>query len=138
MKIVLDTNCLVNVIMPYSFNNDIWQAFRAAKYILCVSNEILFEYHEILAKRYNVVIANSVLKELIETPNLERVNPNYRFNLITTDPDDNKFVNCAISAGARYIVTEDAHFNCLKHINYPKVDIISLDDYLDILANPDQ
>ncbi len=37
MKIVLDTNCLVNVIMPYSFNNDIWQAFRAAKYILCVS-----------------------------------------------------------------------------------------------------
>ncbi len=72
MKIVLDTNCLVNVIMPHSFNNDIWQAFRAAKYILCVSNEILFEYHEILAKRYNVVIANSVLKELIETPNLER------------------------------------------------------------------
>ena len=36
MKIVLDTNCLVNVIMPHSFNNDIWQAFRAAKYILCV------------------------------------------------------------------------------------------------------
>ena len=29
MKIVLDTNCLVNVIMPGSYNNDIWQAFRA-------------------------------------------------------------------------------------------------------------
>ncbi len=43
MKIVLDTNCLVNVIMPGSYNNDIWQAFRAGKYMLCVSNEILFE-----------------------------------------------------------------------------------------------
>ena len=62
MKIVLDTNCLVNVIMPGSYNNDIWQAFRAGKYKLCVSNEILFEYHEILAKRYNNLIANTVLK----------------------------------------------------------------------------
>ena len=60
MKIVLDTNCLVNVIMPGSYNNEIWQAFRAAKYVLCVTNEILFEYHEILAKYYNVVIANTM------------------------------------------------------------------------------
>ena len=34
MKIVLDTNCLVNLIMPGSFNNDVWQAFRANKYVL--------------------------------------------------------------------------------------------------------
>ena len=103
MKIVLDTNCLVNVIMPGSFNNDIWQAFRAKKYVLCVTNEILFEYHEILTKRYNNIIANTVLKELIETPNVERVNPSFRFNLITADPDDNKFVDCAITAGATYM-----------------------------------
>ena len=92
MKIVLDTNCLVNVIMPGSYNNDVWQAFRANKYVLCVTNEILSEYHEILTKRYNIVIANTVLKELVETSNVERVNPSFRFNLITTDPDDNKFV----------------------------------------------
>ena len=53
MKIVLDTNCLINVIMPGSYNNDIWQAFRDNKYVLCVTNEILFEYHEILSKRKN-------------------------------------------------------------------------------------
>ena len=82
MKIVLDTNCLVNVIMPGSFNNDIWQTFRAKKYVLCVTNEILFEYHEILTKRYNNIIANTILKELMETPNVERVNPSFRFNLI--------------------------------------------------------
>lgn len=29
MKIVLDTNCLVNIIMPSSYNNDVWQGFRA-------------------------------------------------------------------------------------------------------------
>jgi predicted nucleic acid-binding protein len=42
MKIVLDTNCLVSIIMPDSYNNDVWQAFRNAKYVLCITNEILF------------------------------------------------------------------------------------------------
>lgn len=133
MKIVLDTNCLVNVIMPGSYNNDIWQAFRASKYVLCVTNEILFEYHEILAKRYNSLIANTVLKELMETPNVERVNPTYRFNLIKADPDDNKFVDCAVIVGATYIVRNDRHFRELQQYDFPKVDVRTLSEFLDIV-----
>jgi len=133
MKIVLDTNCLVNIIMPGSYNNDIWQAFRAAKYVLCVTNEILFEYHEILAKRYNALIANTVMKELIETPNVERVDPTYRFNLIKTDPDDNKFVDCAVIAGATYIVSNDRHFRELKQYDFPKVDVRTVTEFLGIV-----
>lgn len=133
MKIVLDTNCLVNIIMPGSYNNDIWQAFRAAKYVLCVTNEILFEYHEILAKRYNALIANTVMKELIETPNVERVDPTYRFNLIKADPDDNKFVDCAVIAGATYIVSNDRHFRELKQYDFPKVDVRTLTEFLGIV-----
>lgn len=133
MKIVLDTNCLVNVIMPGSYNNDVWQAFRAGKYILCVTNEILYEYHEILTKRYNNIIANTVLKELIETPNVERVNPSFQFNLITADPDDNKFVDCAVASGATYIVSNDHHFQELKLYKFPQVDVRSLIDFLEIV-----
>ena len=133
MKIVLDTNCLVNVIMPGSYNNDVWLAFRAKKYVLCVTNEILSEYHEILARRYNNVIANTILKELMETPNIERVNPSFRFNLITADPDDNKFVDCAITAGATYIVSNDRHFKELKNYEFPKVDVRTLPEFLDIV-----
>lgn len=133
MKIVLDTNCLVNVIMPGSYNNEVWRAFRANKYILCVTNEILFEYHEILAKRYNNLIANTVLKELMETPNVERIIPAYRFNLITADPDDNKFVDCAITAGATCIVSNDHHFQELEHYDFPKVAVCPLNDFLTII-----
>ena len=133
MKIVLDTNCLVNIIMPGSYNNDIWQVFRDGKFVLCVTNEILFEYHEILAKRYNNLIANTILKELIETPNVERVNPTFHFNLITADPDDNKFVDCAIIAGATYIVSNDRHFGELKRYDFPKVDVRTLSDFLSIV-----
>ena len=135
MKIVLDTNCLVNVIMPGSYNNDIWQAFRAGKYKLCVSNEILFEYHEILAKRYNNIIANTVLKELIETPNVIRISPAFRFNMITTDPDDNKFVDCAFAANAAFIVSEDSHFEALKTLAFPKIMVLKLNAFLKFLEN---
>ena len=135
MKIVLDTNCLVSVIMPGSYNNDVWQAFRNVKYVLCVTNEILFEYHEILSKRYNNLIANTVLKELIESPNVEHINPTFRFNLITTDPDDNKFVDCAVIAGATYIVSNDRHFRELDRYEFPKVEVRNLSEFLNIVRS---
>ena len=135
MKIVLDTNCLVNVIMPNSYNNDVWLAFRDKRYKLCVSNEILFEYHEILSLRYNALIANTVIKEIIESPNVERISPAYRFNLITTDPDDNKFVDCAITAGATYIVSNDKHFEELQKCDFPKVDVRKLGEFLKIVRS---
>lgn len=133
MKIVLDTNCLINVIMPNSYNNDIWQAFRQRKYSMCVSNEILFEYHEILSKHYNAIIANTLIKELLESPNVEKVSPAFRFNLITADPDDNKFVDCAITVGATYIVSNDKHFDELKNYDFPKVDVRQLSEFLQIV-----
>lgn len=69
----------------------------------------------------------------MESPNVERVNPTFRFNLITADPDDNKFVDCAIIAGATYIVSNDRHFNELKKYNFPKVEVRNLAEFLDIV-----
>ena len=58
------------------------------------------------------------------------ITPYFKFQLIDDDPDDNKFVDCAISANAKYIVTEDHHYNILKHIDFPKVDCITLDEFM--------
>ena len=74
-----------------------------------------------------------MLKELIETPNVEHVNPTYRFNLIKADPDDNKFVDCAVIAGATYIVSNDRHFRELQQYDFPKVDVRTLTEFLDIV-----
>ena len=43
--------------------------------------------------------------------------------------NDNKFVDCAIAGNARYIVTEDHHFDVLKEIPFPKVAVINIDDF---------
>lgn len=60
--------------------------------------------------------------------------PYFHFNLIKSDPDDNMFVDCAIVANAKFIVTEDKHFNILKQYPFPKVDIIGLDRFLESLG----
>ncbi len=57
------------------------------------------------------------------------------FHLIETDKDDNKFVDCAIAANAKYIVTEDHHFNVLKKIEFPKLNVVNIDEFLIILQN---
>ena len=97
--------------------------------MICVSNEIIEEYHEILQRLINIKVANDVINAIIYNPYTIFITPYYKFNLITADPDDNKFVDCAISAGAKYIVTNDKHFNVLKEIDFPKVDIITLIDF---------
>ncbi|MDE6753839.1 MAG: PIN domain-containing protein [Muribaculaceae bacterium] len=58
------------------------------------------------------------------------VTPYYKFDLIKVDPDDNKFVDCAVAGGARYIVSDDHHFEILKTIDFPKVEVITLEEMM--------
>ena len=60
----------------------------------------------------------------------------FRFGLIETDPDDNKFVDCAIVANAEYIVTDDAHFDVLKDIPFPRVLVMTAEEFLEALECP--
>jgi predicted nucleic acid-binding protein len=50
--------------------------------------------------------------------NIHRVSPSFRFNLITADPDDNKFADCAIAAEADFIITADQHFEVMRGSGY--------------------
>lgn len=54
----------------------------------------------------------------------------FKFNLIEADADDNKFVDCAITVNAEYIVSEDAHFRILATFPFPKIKVIGLDEFL--------
>ena len=57
----------------------------------------------------------------------------FEWNAIDADPDDNKFFDCAVAAGAHYIVTEDKHFNVLEKIQFPKVAKIGIANFKDII-----
>ena len=57
-----------------------------------------------------------------------------RKGLIKEDEDDNKFVDYAIAANAKYIVSNDRHFRMLKDVEFPKVDVIGIDGFLESLS----
>jgi putative PIN family toxin of toxin-antitoxin system len=134
MKVVLDTNCLLQIVFPRARYKDVWDAFFGQKYTICLTNDILMEYREILERRFNdVQFAENVTEAILSMPNIEHVNPSYRFNLITADPDDNKFVDCAVIAGATYIVSNDHHFQELERYDFPKVDVCTLSEFQDIV-----
>ncbi len=129
-NVVIDTNSLIMAISSRSAYHRIWQSFLAGDYCLCISNEILEEYAEVIARNISVNVARYVIYTLMERKNVRQITPSYKWNLITADPDDNKFVDCAIASNAKYIVSEDHHFNVLKEIDFPSIDVINIDDFL--------
>lgn len=131
--IVLDTNSLIQSIPSRSPYHKIWKDFLCGRITLCVTTSILDEYEEILERLAGKRAASEVINVLLNSENTRLINTYYDFNLITVDPDDNKFVDCAIVANAEFIVTEDRHFNILKTISFPKVNIIGLDKFIKTL-----
>ena len=93
-------------------------------------NEILTEYEEILTQKLGPDIASNVIKAILDLPNTRMVQVYYHLRLITADPDDDKFVDCAFKTNARFIVTEDHHYDVLRKVKYPVVNVIDIDSFL--------
>jgi len=133
MKLVIDTNIFWVSISRRSSTNWIFQNLLAGEFILCVTTDILDEYAEIIGQKMGLKAVESVMKILEYLPNVEKVTKYFHWQLITKDYDDNKFVDCAVSCNANYLATNDKHFNVLKEIEFPKVNIINLEELKDIL-----
>lgn len=131
---MLDTNCLLISLSRRGAYYTVWKEFFSEKYILCYTNEILSEYEEILSQKMGGDIAGNVIKAIISRKNTVRLDVHFRFNLIQEDPDDNKFVDCAIAANASFIVSQDHHFDVLHAIDFPKVELIGIDEFVSLLT----
>ena len=128
-RIVLDTNCLLQALPSYSPYHKIWTEILAGNIILCVNTDILSEYEEIIGQKTSAEIARNVVEAIARLHTTKFLEVYYHFGLIEADVDDNKFVDCAVAADAEYIVTNDAHFNILKHIDWPKLNVIAIKEF---------
>ena len=133
MKIVLDTNILLTIISSKSANRNVFDSFLDEQYTLCITNEILAEYTEIITNKMGEGVANTLVELLLEQPNVEFITRYFAWNLIHSDPDDNKFVDCAIACNATYLVSQDRHLRMLKQIPFPKVNVLKINEFVDIL-----
>ena len=129
-RIVIDTNCLLAVLPSRSPYHKVWTDFMENRVEFCVSNEVLMEYEEILHQKTSSFFADAIIKTLLNRRNVLRVTPVWRFGLIQQDPDDNKFVDCAICGQAEYLVSNDKHLRVLKTIPFPPVTVVTLQEYV--------
>ena len=135
MRAVLDTNVLLISLPTRSEYRTIFDALLNGKFELAISNEILSEYVELLERKANAIIAANIAELLLNYDNVVRTDIFFNWRLITEDVDDNKFVDCAIATSADYIVSNDRHFRVLKEIEFPKVKVIGIEEFLQLLAN---
>ena len=126
-NIVLDTNAIISILSRKLNFQKILYALINEEFNLFVTNEIILEYEEKIRFFFNEDQVDYFLQLLNILPNIHKINTFYHLNIISNDPSDNKFVDCAFASNAKYIVTNDKHFNILKNINFPKIEVITIE-----------
>jgi putative PIN family toxin of toxin-antitoxin system len=129
VKVVLDTNVLISAIMFGGKSRDILEMGISGKIKIAVSQDILKELAEVLiGKKFRTPIAfvQQTIHELSEIAELVIVTD--KINAVKNDPDDNRILECAVSAKADYIVSGDSDLVTLK--NFKKIKILSPGNFL--------
>ena len=134
MKVVLDTNVFVSEVFFTGPPYRILQAWRDGRIQLLISAEILEEYQRVgarLASQFPgveldpIIALFAVHAELIDAPPLPTP--------VSDDPDDDKFLACAVARKCDLIISGDKHL--LKVSGYKGIRVLRpgefASDYLD-------
>ncbi len=124
IRAVLDTNLFVSGLFSSQGTiAKIQQCWLSGSFELAVSEEILLEIGETLQKSYIEkqlrLLPEEVygILELIREKAFIVTKDRYKTDKIADDPDDNKFLGCALEAKASYVVSGDSHLLSLKHFH---------------------
>ena len=110
MKIVLDTNVLVSGIFFSGPPFEILKAWQQGELHIAISPEILDEYYRVaeeLKDRFASIDAEPILtliaanSDMVQAPALP--------SQVCEDPDDDKFLACALACNAECIISGDKH-----------------------------
>lgn len=104
MKVVIDTNVLINCVGRRTKHHAIWQAFLVGRITLFASIDILLEYEELVLQKYPLNIASDIIDILFDPDYVKQQEIYYYWNAISADKDDNKFFDTAVACNADYLV----------------------------------
>ena len=135
MKVVLDTNVFVSSFLsqrgPPRKIIDLW---KDGCLTWCLCAEILEEYCEVLARLGLAGTAEFArLRELFKARrNIAWTVIENLLHVVHEDPDDDKFIECALAADAGYLVSGDRHLKALE--SYRGVRILSPAAFLRVVG----
>lgn len=135
MRIVVDTNVIASAVF---FGGRLYQLLR---YIMegqvgvVASKDIVDEYEEIvfrLKQKYPAINTRIPLQDLLVKFEIIRVTSDIH---VSRDPDDDKFISCAVDGKCLYIVSGDS--DLLSIGSYDNIEILSVVDFLNRLERPE-
>lgn len=135
MRIVLDTNVLISGIFFGGPPHRILKAWGDKRLQVLLSNAIVEEYRNVaahLALQYPTVDVFPILDLLITHGAF--VNTAATAITVCDDPDDNKFLECAIAGECSLIVSGDRHL--LKLCGYKDLTILTPRQFIDRYLPP--
>ncbi len=135
LKVVLDTNALLRCISRRSKYSSVLDKLESQQFELYVSTSILLEYEEKISSIFSKETAELLLGAFMLLPNVKRTEIHFQLSLIQTDFDDNKFADCAFAGNVHYVVTDDKHFNSLSIVDFPKINVLTLEDFTMLLED---
>ena len=130
MKVIIDTNVFISGVFFSGPPYEILEAWRDGKVQFVVSSEILEEYHRvggILGEEFPGVDVSRFLElltvksEVAAAPDLPEP--------VCVDPDDDKFLACALASKVKYIISGDKHL--LQVTGYRGVEVIRPSKFVD-------
>jgi len=130
LKVVMDTNVFVSGVFFSGPAYQILKAWQSDQFELVVSQEILNEYQrvgEILAEEHPRIDLNPILNFVIEHAKVYQAAK--LKEPVCEDPDDDKFIACALASGCRVIISGDKHL--LKVSGYQGVDVLKPHVFVD-------
>lgn len=131
LRVVIDTNVLIAMIGLSSPYRPIFDSIIDGELTMCITTEILYEYQEILARKNGADVADNMIQFFSIHPFVEKVEPFYHFKVIEQDPDDDKFIDCAVAASADCIVSNDRHFSHPRLLDFPKVRVLTAEKFME-------
>ena len=127
MKILIDTNILISGLYFHGLPKKLLSEIDFEKFNLCVNEEIINEYTEKIDKKF------SKSKYILDKDLRQKIFSSFKnFEIksdlkICRDPDDDKFINCAIDAEAIYIVSGDNDLLTIK--NFAGIEIVTAREF---------
>lgn len=115
MRIIIDTNVLISGIFFAGLPGRLLQFWKDGHLTLVASSEIFYEYAEVirrLGKRYPAIETSDIIDLL--AVELEMVKAKKLRESICRDPDDDKFIACALSAKVEIVITGDKDLLVLR------------------------
>lgn len=131
MRIVIDTNVIASAVFfggrPYQLLRYIMENYVE----VVASKEIVDEYEEIilrLQQKYPAITTKIPFHDILAKLEIIRVSSDIH---VCRDPDDDKFISCAVDGKCLYIVSGDS--DLLSIGQYEGIEILTVADFLDRL-----